>query len=330
MLLGVGPKICRYLNLGPVKGLQRSFSHRTRGESSWILGLASFTGGVGLVLASTTTGDSRRPDLTVSQCDAMNAVGLPSYGSSSDPLITPDSVDQPEAFLVPVVREKPQNASQTACLQQSIRAFLAASPVQSEAVPELDASDPSTFARSGIADLSQKNLQQNHCVTTDRAYFYSNPRIGGKKEKFVLLAGPASLNLGLDIATCLEVQLNQMQLGRFPDGETRVQIGESVRGKSIFIVQSTTSSDSIMQLFLLISTLRRASAKTITVVIPYYGYARQDQRKNKKRESIAAADIAIMLEEMGADNVMCVDVHTPTIHGFFSPRIAVEVGTATF
>jgi N-terminal domain of ribose phosphate pyrophosphokinase len=291
----------------------------------------------------------------VTQCDIAAAAAaysedyLPSYGSSSDPLILPFSVDEPQAFLVPVVRAHPRNEQDEAEFEQSVRAFLACSPELSsnDEAATTDGNNPNSSSTTTVSTTSlieslhlesrpsrleklRQSLNSKQCVTTDRSYFYTNPRINvDKSDRFVLLAGPASQNLGLDIAQCLGVRLSEMQLGRYADGEISVQIEESVRGKSIFIVQSTESSDSIMELFLLISTLRRASAKTITVIIPYYGYARQDQRKNQRRESIAAADIALMLEEMGMDHVLCVDVHSEAILGFFSPRMAVEVSVAS-
>lgn len=123
----------------------------------------------------------------------------------------------------------------------------------------------------------------------------------------------------------MKVDLGQIKVGRFADGEVSIEIGDNVRSKNVFIIQSTCPpvNENLVELLLMVSTIRRASAKKINVIIPYYGYARQD-RKTAPRVPISAADVARLLETVGVDRVVLVDVHSGQIQGFFGPRVPVD------
>ena len=141
----------------------------------------------------------------------------------------------------------------------------------------------------------------------------------------VLFSGRANVELAQEVADYLNTRLGNITVSRFADGEVKVQVNENVRGKDIYIFQPTCPpvNENLMELLLMVSTMRRASAKRITVIIPYYGYARQD-RKMTARVPISAADVARLLESMGVDRVVAVDLHCGQIQGFFGPRVPVD------
>lgn len=120
------------------------------------------------------------------------------------------------------------------------------------------------------------------------------------------------------IAKSVGVELGKSDVKRFSDGEIEINIDESVRGKDVYLVQSTSDpvNDNLMELLIMIDALRRASARTVNIVIPYYGYARQD-RKTRAREPITAKLVADMIQTAGADRVLSLDLHAPQIQGFF-------------
>ncbi|THE11463.1 ribose-phosphate diphosphokinase [Bacillus timonensis] len=124
--------------------------------------------------------------------------------------------------------------------------------------------------------------------------------------------------LAEEIAKSIGVELGKCSVTRFSDGEVQINIEESIRGCDVFVIQSTSApvNEHIMEVLIMIDALRRASAKTINIVMPYYGYARQD-RKARAREPITAKLIANLLETAGADRVITLDLHAPQIQGFF-------------
>ena len=124
--------------------------------------------------------------------------------------------------------------------------------------------------------------------------------------------------LAQKIADQVGVELGKVSVTQFSDGEIKINIDESIRGDHVYIVQSTSYpvNDNLMELLIMIDALRRASAKTINVVLPYYGYSRQD-RKAQSREPITAKLVANMITQAGADRVLTLDLHAAQIQGFF-------------
>lgn len=140
-----------------------------------------------------------------------------------------------------------------------------------------------------------------------------------------IFTGNSNKPLAHDIVSQLGISLGKITVNQFADGEVNVMVNENVRGKDVYIIQPTSPpvNETLMELLLMISTMRRASARKITAVIPYYGYARQD-RKMQARVPISAADVARLLEAMGVDRVVAVDLHCGQIQGFFGPRVPVD------
>lgn len=133
-----------------------------------------------------------------------------------------------------------------------------------------------------------------------------------------LFAGNANKELGHKIAEYLGIELGRSTLTQFSDGEIRLMVDESARGKDVFILQPTCApaNDSLMELLIMLDAFRRASANRLTVVMPYYGYARQD-KKIKPREPVTARLVADLIQKAGAQRVVTVDLHAEQIQGFF-------------
>ena len=133
-----------------------------------------------------------------------------------------------------------------------------------------------------------------------------------------LITGNANPDLAADIAKYLDVPLTEAEFRRFADNEIFVRINENVRGEDVFVIQSTSypANDHLMELLIAMDALKRASARRITAVIPYFGYARQD-RKTDGRTPISAKLVANLVATAGADRVLTMDLHAGQIQGFF-------------
>lgn len=137
-------------------------------------------------------------------------------------------------------------------------------------------------------------------------------------------------DLARQIAEHIGIKLGNCIVSSFSDGETQISIEESIRGSEVYVIQSTSApvNQHLMELLIMIDALKRASAKTINVVIPYYGYARQD-RKARAREPITAKLVANLLEKAGASRILTMDLHAPQIQGFFDIPVDQLLGVPT-
>ncbi len=135
----------------------------------------------------------------------------------------------------------------------------------------------------------------------------------------MVFTGNAHPRLAEDVVRHLNLRLGRATVGRFSDGEIQVEILENVRGKDVFVLQSTCmpTNDTLMEVMVMVDALKRASAARITAAIPYYGYARQDRRTRSARVPITAKVVADMLQGVGVDRVLTMDLHSDQIQGFF-------------
>jgi len=136
----------------------------------------------------------------------------------------------------------------------------------------------------------------------------------------VLFTGNANAALAQDIATHLSIGLGKAKVARFSDGEVDVEIEQNVRARDIFVVQPTCSptNENLMELCIMVDALKRASARRVTAVMPYFGYARQDRRPRSTRVPISAKVVANMLEAVGVERLLTMDLHADQIQGFFN------------
>ena len=138
-------------------------------------------------------------------------------------------------------------------------------------------------------------------------------------ENLMVFTGNANQALAEGVAKNLGISLGKANVSKFSDGEVMVEINENVRGKDVFVLQSTCSptNDNLMEIILMVDALKRASAGRITAAIPYFGYARQDRRPRSARVAISAKVVANMLEKAGVERVLIMDLHADQIQGFF-------------
>ena len=136
---------------------------------------------------------------------------------------------------------------------------------------------------------------------------------------FMVFTGNANPGLASEIAAHMGITLGAASVGRFSDGEVTVEINQNVRARDVFVVQSTCAptNENLMELLIMVDALKRASARRITAVIPYFGYARQDRRPRSMRVPISAKVVANLLETVGVERVLTMDLHADQIQGFF-------------
>ena len=136
----------------------------------------------------------------------------------------------------------------------------------------------------------------------------------------MVFTGNANAKLAASVVEHLNLRLGKAQVGKFSDGEVNVEILENVRGKDVFVLQSTCAptNDNLMELVIMVDALKRASAGRITAAMPYFGYARQDRRPRSARVAISAKVVADMLSAVGVDRMLTMDLHADQIQGFFN------------
>jgi ribose-phosphate pyrophosphokinase len=150
-------------------------------------------------------------------------------------------------------------------------------------------------------------------------YSGTYPLERGEGNGLQIFTGNANRKLALDVCRELNVPLGRAQVSTFSDGEVRVEIDDNVRRQEVFVIQPTSAptAENFMELLVLIDALKRASATSVTAVIPYFGYARQDRRLRSARVPITAKVAAKMISSVGTDHVLTVDLHSDQIQGFF-------------
>ena len=170
-----------------------------------------------------------------------------------------------------------------------------------------------------------KHFKVLKCQAQDPLIRSRNKEPLKNNKNILLFSGSAHETLSKEVASSLGTNIAKIENSHFADGECHIRIIESIRGKEVYVIQPTCPpvNENLIELLLTISAMKRISAKKITAVIPYYGYARAD-RKLSSRIPISAADVAKMLEVLGVDRVISIDLHCGPIQGFFGPSVPVD------
>ena len=179
---------------------------------------------------------------------------------------------------------------------------------------------PCQMSLPGVAWMTRRGLKKP--VATIGAWSRCAPAPNGVSDVLfntVLFTGNANPVLAQEIATQLGSELGKAKVGRFSDGECDVEIHQNVRARDVFVVQSTgaPTNENVMELLIMVDALKRASARRITAVIPYFGYARQDRRSRSTRVPISAKVVANLLQTVGVERLLTMDLHADQIQGFF-------------
>ena len=182
------------------------------------------------------------------------------------------------------------------------------------------------FGNDAAAAENVPTTSRDGLVLTKKMHLFNSTECDEKMTDVAIYTGNANKLLAQNIAQYLNTDLSEAHVGKFNDGETMVHLEEGCRGKNVFLIQSICTdrkggnnslNDSLMELLLMTSAARRASAYRITAVIPYFAYARQNRKVPNSRVTIAVADIATMLSSMGVDRVVTIDLHAPETEGCF-------------
>lgn len=204
----------------------------------------------------------------------------------------------------------------------------AASPSSQEVASSSSPNSPpvttnTTATNTSLEESNCVRLQANQVAPVE-TFFYREHRHPGVETKYRirLISGTSNSALSQEVSKCLSIDLCQTDIKRFANGELNIKVVESVRGDDCFILQSTAGSKTtdlntaMIELLLLVHTLKLSSAKRITAIVPYFGYSRQD-RKTEPRVPISASMVAQLLQAMGVDRVVTLDLHCGQIQGFF-------------